>query len=84
MDRLSARKTGRGELLPNVEDVVADPLEILRDHQQVERILAVVGVRRDLADERALDLLKVIVDGIVVGVVSFITTLRTASARSLS
>ena len=45
--------------------MVSDAFKIFCDHQQVERIFAVRGVLRDLADQTLLDLREVAVYGVV-------------------
>ena len=47
--------------------MVADALEVFGDHEQVERVLPVVGVGGDLVDQPALDLVEGVVYNIVLG-----------------
>ena len=56
---------GKDHPLGNVHRVVAYPLEVFCDHQQVERVLPVVGVLGYLGDKLALYLQEVFIDDIV-------------------
>ena len=57
---------GKHHPLGNVGRVIPDALKIFGDHEQIERVFAVVRLRRNLFDEAALDLVKIPVDHIVI------------------
>lgn len=57
---------GEDDPLGNVGGVIADPLEILADHQQIQSVFSLGGLVGDPLDEQFLDLGKVAVHHIVV------------------
>ena len=61
------RYLGKGvqKAVGNVNGVIADALEVLRNHQQIDCLLAIVGIVTDQVDELALDRIKQIVDHVV-------------------
>ena len=56
---------GEFDPLGQVDRVVADALEILCDHQQVQRDLALTGLAGNRGNQRLLDVGKILVDQII-------------------